>query len=48
VDHVTLVTVGEGDPDIANIRLSGIFDKEGKIPLNGGELCLEMASCPEQ
>ena len=41
VDHVTLVTVSEEGSDIANIRMSGIFDKTGKIPLNGDEYCLE-------
>ncbi|MCP4049033.1 MAG: serine/threonine protein phosphatase [Gammaproteobacteria bacterium] len=41
IDHVTLVTVSKEGPDIANLRLSGIFDKTGKIPLNGGGLCLE-------
>jgi len=44
IDHVTLVTMtGEG-PDIANLRMSGIFDKTGQAPLNGKELCLEMCS----
>jgi len=41
IDHVTLVTVSEAGADIANIRMSGIFDKTGEIPLNGAELCLE-------
>ena len=41
VDHVTLVTVSEGGADIANLRMSGIFDKSGKLPLNGNELCLQ-------
>lgn len=41
IDHVTLVTVSEAGPDIANLRMSGIFDKTGKIPSNGGELCFE-------
>jgi hypothetical protein len=27
--------------DIANLRMSGIFDKTGQIPLNGDVLCLE-------
>jgi hypothetical protein len=31
--------------DIANIRLSGIFNKSGKIPLNGEDLYFEMAKC---
>jgi hypothetical protein len=41
IDHVTLVTLSEEGPDIANLRMSGIFDKTGKIPLNGDELCLQ-------
>lgn len=41
IDHVTLVTVSEGGADIANLRMSGIFDKSGNIPLNGNDLCLE-------
>jgi len=45
VDHVTLVTVSEEGIDIANLRLSGIFDKTGKIPLNGEELCFEFRKC---
>jgi hypothetical protein len=45
VDHVTLVTVSDAGVDIANIRLSGIFDKTGKIPNGGEELCFEAAVC---
>jgi hypothetical protein len=45
IDHVTLVTVSEAGVDIANIRMSGIFNKTGKIPLNGEELCFEIAEC---
>jgi len=41
VDHVTLVTVSEEGTDIANLRMSGIFDKTGKIPLHGDEHCME-------
>lgn len=41
IDHVSLVTVSETGVDIANLRMSGIFDKTGKIPLNGDEICLE-------
>jgi len=46
IDHVTLVTVSNEGVDIANLRLSGIFDKTGKIPLNGEELCFEITTCP--
>ena len=44
-DHVTLVTVSEDSVDIANLRMSGIFDKTGRIPLDGEELCFEFAEC---
>jgi hypothetical protein len=45
IDHVTLVTVSDDGVDIANIRMSGIFNKTGKIPLNGEELCFEITKC---
>jgi hypothetical protein len=32
--------------DIANLRLSGIFDKTGHIPLNGESLCFNVKDCP--
>ena len=44
IDHVTLVTVSDTGVDIANLRMSGIFDKTGKIPLNGEDICLEGCS----
>jgi len=47
IDHVSLVTVSGDGVDIANLRMSGIFDKTGKIPLNGEELCFEAAVCGE-
>ena len=45
IDHVTLVTVSDTGVDIANLRLSGIFDKSGKIPAGGENLCFEAAIC---
>lgn len=45
VDHVTLVTVSESGVDIANLRLSGIFGKDGRLPLNGEELCFSHDTC---
>ncbi|MDJ0938420.1 MAG: metallophosphoesterase family protein [Woeseiaceae bacterium] len=45
MDHVTLVTVDDDGVDIANLLLSGILDKTGKIPLNGDEICFEVAVC---
>ena len=44
IDQVSLVTVSEDGVDVANLRMSGIFDKTGKTPLNGDSLCLEECS----
>lgn len=43
IDHLTLVTVSDSGVDIANLELAGIFDKTGRVPLNGEELCF--ANC---
>ena len=45
MDHVTLVTVDDEGVDIANLLMNGILDKTGKIPLNGEDLCFELATC---
>ena len=45
IDHVTLVTVSKSGVDIANLRMSGIFDKSGRIPLNGETLCFDVREC---
>ena len=45
IDHVTLVTVDDEGVDIANLRMSGILDKTGRIPLNGDDVCFEVATC---
>jgi len=45
IDHVTLVTVDDKGVDIANLRMSGIFDKTGHIPLDGDDVCFEKAVC---
>ncbi|MEQ9297140.1 MAG: metallophosphoesterase [Cyclobacteriaceae bacterium] len=43
-DHVTLVTMKE-EPKIAHLRLDGILDKTGEIPLNGDTLCFQASLC---
>jgi len=48
VDHVTLVTVSPEGVDIANLRLSGIFGKDGRIPAGGESLCFEARACGAQ
>ena len=40
-DHVTLVTMGQEGPSIAHLRLDGILDKAGRVPLGGDTLCFQ-------
>ena len=44
-DHVTLVTIAEGEPSIVNLRMDGILDKSGHIPLDGDDLCYQASAC---
>jgi hypothetical protein len=44
-DHVTLVTVDEGEPSIVNLRMDGILDKSGHIPMDGDDLCYQASAC---
>lgn len=44
-DHLTLVTVDDHEPSIANLRLDGILDKTGKVPLHGDTLCFQASKC---
>jgi hypothetical protein len=43
-DHIMLVTFNDS-PSIANLRLDGILDKFGKIPLQGDTLCFQASKC---
>ena len=45
IDQVALVTVSAQGVDIANLRMSGIFDKTGHIPLGGDEVCFDAREC---
>ena len=45
MDHVTLVTVDDNGVDIANLRMDGILDKTGRIPLGGDDVCFESVDC---
>lgn len=47
MDQIALVTVDDDGVHIANLLLSGILDKTGKIPLDGDDVCFEMAKCGE-
>ena len=45
MDHVMLVTISEDGVDIANLRMDGILDKTGHVPLGGDDVCFELAIC---
>lgn len=44
-DHVTLVTMSGAEPSIVNLRLSGILDRTGHVPLGGDDLCFQASRC---
>jgi hypothetical protein len=44
-DHITLVTVAEGQPSIVNVRLDGMLDKTGQIPMGGDTICFQAFAC---
>ena len=46
-DHLTLVTMGETTPSIVNLRMDGVLNKTGEIPLDGGDLCYQASECAE-
>lgn len=45
VDHVMLLTLSGDELDIVNLRLDGILDKTGHIPLGGDDVCFDGAIC---
>ncbi len=44
-DHVTLVSMNDDGPSIANLRLDGILDKKAKIPMDGEKYCFQASKC---
>lgn len=46
-DHITLVSYSDEGPTIANIRMDGLLNKAGKIPLNGEQYCYQASACKE-
>jgi len=46
-DHFTLVTMAEDGPSIANIRMDGLLDKTGHIPVGGDSLCFQASKCAQ-
>jgi hypothetical protein len=46
-DHVTLVTMTREGPEIANLRLGGVLDSSGHVPLGGDDVCFQASTCGE-
>jgi hypothetical protein len=44
-DHITLVTIAEDQPSIVSLRLDGVLDKTGHIPLGGDTICFQASAC---
>jgi hypothetical protein len=44
-DHILYVSFTDEGPSLANLRLDGILDKKGKIPLQGDTLCFQASKC---
>ena len=47
MDHVMLVTVAGEGVDIVNLKMSGILDKTGHVPLVGDNVCFELLECED-
>lgn len=46
-DHLTLITMDAdaAAPSIAHLKMEGILDKAGKIPIGGNKLCFQKSKC---
>jgi predicted phosphodiesterase len=44
-DQIVWVTVDDEGAHIANLKMSGILDKTGRLPLDGDTQCLEWTDC---
>jgi hypothetical protein len=44
-DHITVVTMSNDRPSILNLRLDGMLDKSGSIPLSGDTICFQASRC---
>lgn len=47
-DHITYITMDGEGPSFISLRLDGMLDKTGHIPLNGDSLCYQAARCVQK
>lgn len=44
-DHILLATISDQEPAIANLKLGGILNKQGRVPLDGEKFCFQASEC---
>lgn len=44
-DHILLATMSDQEPAIANLKLGGILNKQGRVPLDGEKFCFQASEC---
>jgi hypothetical protein len=44
-DHLTVITMTRQGPQIAHLRMDGILNKTGHIPMGGDTLCFQASRC---
>ncbi len=47
-DHILFATITNDEPAIANLKLGGILNKQGNIPLGGEKFCFQASQCGEK
>jgi predicted phosphodiesterase len=47
MDHFLWVTVDDDGAHIANLKMSGVLDRTGLLPLDGEQRCLDSGDCPD-
>lgn len=46
-DHIMFTTMVDKEPVFANLRLGGILNKQGYIPMEGDQYCFQASECAE-
>lgn len=47
-DHIMYATMADDEPVMANLRLGGILNKRGYVPLDGDKFCFQASECGEK
>lgn len=47
-DHILFATITDQEPAIANLKLGGILNKQGLVPLDGEKFCFQASECGQK